>query len=1272
MKKHKLLVVALALTVVLGAFAGCTTDDPIGEQMEEEAAYYQGEIGDAAELQYALDEGIEDITLQDDIEADEIEASSEFSIDGDGYRIDAKFKIDIDEDDAEFENVSNINEVEVESVGSDTLTVIDSNVRRINIREGAAGASINFAGTSRATVFFTETSISVEIDDEADAGRVYAVDPDDVEGVDAEEGEQVPAIYHVVIDETATDDVIEFPGVDFKLAGSIHNIGDEDGSDKSVGFGVLTETGLEEVEPGVEPDIDEIMAKLEKEYDVDAGDEKEVQEEIDWAVDELPADEEFFAVMVGDNYDISEESLQAPEGTVYGYVTDSRGGPGLEGASVEGNNAEYITDEDGYFQLNYFSDVDEPFDIIVEKENYGQVKAQDIQLEDRETLYLELPARENFNPDWSLTPPDINVEGVERGETVSGELEIEFEIEGDRPTFVYYVNFGGLQRGPREAFDVDTDEGTAVIDTSRFPDGESFIRILAYDDNDNTIMKVIPVVVDNDIVDDEVPGDMSWMGLTSISTGENLGMYVNQMEEIEEEMDEDINTDIYETPEGNQIDLSQIPDDSSLFVEVEWEEVPGADGYSVYRSFDGDDFRHIGNITEKSDISTPAEEEELVWMYNDYSPQLSQRETHYKVVPYNDAGEGKAITRTITPLAPHNVIPETPEHDSTDVDLDPTFSWSYDVKGEWPEGVQTIDAVSLFESTDWLVFEDIAINANEYKYEEDLEPNTVYSWDVYYSEAFLYEEDEAGFTDAVSVAGGQDGSLIGEFMFTTTKDYSTPDDISEILSYEELYDDADQNSILVKSSDLNSLEDNLEVINKWEAIDWARVRVPSGQDLAEFTAEVSSKGDVLMAQPNLAQELPDYEKMSERDAVESEAPKPKGVDIGAEDYEKRLWGMENINAEDAWEKTTGNDDVVVAIVDTGVDMEHPEFANNEFVAPFNATGDEGPGAIDLQGHGTHVAGTAVADGRTGNIAGVSWDNPIMPIRVMDEEGFIYSDYTIEGIMHIVDFMQENDVRVVANYSIGGRGYDAAMKDALDYAMDEGLIWVTSAGNDGKRVPNLPATYNGLISTAASTPHDAKADFSTTGFWNSVAAPGVTIWSTYPTYIDEDGYAYLQGTSMASPHVTGAAALLLSENPDLSAPEVLNRVEQTAQETVHGSSFTEELGHGILDAEALLTEEPDLEYGSLNIVTDKAGAKMTVFDDDDLVAFAAVGSALERQIHALEEGDYTVKLTYVEPEEENDENEIETELDPGESITITEDISITADDITEVEMMFETE
>ena len=146
-----------------------------------------------------------------------------------------------------------------------------------------------------------------------------------------------------------------------------------------------------------------------------------------------------------------------------------------------------------------------------------------------------------------------------------------------------------------------------------------------------------------------------------------------------------------------------------------------------------------------------------------------------------------------------------------------------------------------------------------------------------------------------------------------------------------------------------------------------------------------------LAEPNVRYELP------EQMAGEISASR------AGEEYDKQ-WGLRNINAEAAWEITTGSPDVIVAIIDTGVDASHPEFDGKAFVEGFDATG-EGTPTLDLHGHGTHVAGIAADDGRSGKIAGVAWDCPIMPVRVMDSDYAIWTGYLTDAMLHLGDYAE---------------------------------------------------------------------------------------------------------------------------------------------------------------------------------------------------------------------------------------------------------------------------
>ncbi len=460
------------------------------------------------------------------------------------------------------------------------------------------------------------------------------------------------------------------------------------------------------------------------------------------------------------------------------------------------------------------------------------------------------------------------------------------------------------------------------------------------------------------------------------------------------------------------------------------------------------------------------------------------------------------------------------------------------------------------------------------------------------------------------------------------------------VSYDGL--DYADNEVLVRAVSAEALQEALDgltgyIIEEYDDIGWYLVSVPVGVTPLAFIDELEEAKGIILAEPNLFWEIPPLYEDNLRDPDYGFPVAPKS-DLAAEDY-KLLWGMRNINADKVWDEYTGNERVIVAIIDTGLDCDHPEFASSKIVGEMDMTGEEMP-RIDLHGHGTHVTGTAAADGRTGKVAGVVWDCSIMPIRVMNAGGGIATNWLGKGMRHVADYLAANpddyDAAVV-NMSIGGRGYSYFFKDCIDYAFEKNVLLVTAAGNDSKRVLSYPSAYNGVVCVAATKPNDMKASFSTTGKWNSVGAPGVSIWSTVP-----GGYGSMQGTSMASPHVCGAAALLLSKDPDLTPIEVKNRLEATVREGGYGPDYSEEVGYGIIDCEALLSDDPvDMKYGSLKVKTgvpeDVEGTYeygyVTVFgltDTDEVNSWAYFGSTGKDGIHmfnALLEGKYLVTLSY---------------------------------------------
>lgn len=246
-----------------------------------------------------------------------------------------------------------------------------------------------------------------------------------------------------------------------------------------------------------------------------------------------------------------------------------------------------------------------------------------------------------------------------------------------------------------------------------------------------------------------------------------------------------------------------------------------------------------------------------------------------------------------------------------------------------------------------------------------------------------------------------------------------------------------------------------------------------------------------------------------------------------------LWGIQKINSPIAWDTSTGLSSVVVAVIDSGMDINHPDLSGIS-VNPYSAiTGSSK--VTDGVGHGTHVSGTVGAIGNNSvGVVGVNWNVSIMPVQVCTPGG-CPQIAIVNGIYRAVD----NGAKVI-NMSLGTKspGVDtcSSVQDnykAIQYALSKGVTVVVAAGNDSRDASlSSPASCAGVIAVGASTPSDGRAGFSNFGSVVDIAAPGVGILSTFP-----GGYKQENGTSMASPHVAGAAALLLSVNPNLSPAQV---------------------------------------------------------------------------------------------------------------------------------------
>ncbi|MDD5702817.1 MAG: S8 family peptidase [Dehalococcoidales bacterium] len=258
------------------------------------------------------------------------------------------------------------------------------------------------------------------------------------------------------------------------------------------------------------------------------------------------------------------------------------------------------------------------------------------------------------------------------------------------------------------------------------------------------------------------------------------------------------------------------------------------------------------------------------------------------------------------------------------------------------------------------------------------------------------------------------------------------------------------------------------------------------------------------------------------------------------------WGLTKIQAPEAWDVNRGSDAVDIAIVDSGINYQHPDLG-----AKVKSSVDCRSGSCpslwtqDPGGHGTHVAGIAGAiTNNSQGVAGVSWDANLMSVKVLNDSGSGYYSWIANGIVWAAD----NGAEVI-NLSLGGSFSSSTLQSAVNYAWNKGVTVVAASGNRGTMSPTYPAYYSNVIAVAAVTQSDTKASFSNYGSWVDVAAPGVSIYSTY-----QSGYEYLSGTSMASPYVAGLAALIKAQNPDFSNQETRQKLESSADTITGTGSF----------------------------------------------------------------------------------------------------------------------
>jgi subtilisin family serine protease len=243
------------------------------------------------------------------------------------------------------------------------------------------------------------------------------------------------------------------------------------------------------------------------------------------------------------------------------------------------------------------------------------------------------------------------------------------------------------------------------------------------------------------------------------------------------------------------------------------------------------------------------------------------------------------------------------------------------------------------------------------------------------------------------------------------------------------------------------------------------------------------------------------------------------------------WGISRIGANQVWNNASGTG-VIVAIIDTGIELTHPDLSNRVTTGYDFVNNDSNP--TDDNGHGTHVAGIVASTSNGLGTIGVANTTTLMPIKELNNQGYGYLSDVAKGIYYATDHGAK-----VINLSLGTTYDSSTLKSAIQYAANKGIFIAAAAGNTSASTCEYPAAYSSSMCVVATDNNNKLASFSNTG--GEIAAPGV---SNYSTYINGT-YRYMSGTSMATPHIAGAAAVIFSYCKDCSSSDVRALIKSTA-------------------------------------------------------------------------------------------------------------------------------
>ncbi len=434
-------------------------------------------------------------------------------------------------------------------------------------------------------------------------------------------------------------------------------------------------------------------------------------------------------------------------------------------------------------------------------------------------------------------------------------------------------------------------------------------------------------------------------------------------------------------------------------------------------------------------------------------------------------------------------------------------------------------------------------------------------------------EDDAEMV--INVEVGADGRTSQPFYASLIIDDGFGGEM-EVAAGELLVSFGKQTDIRRRSAAFNALEvEPLSLVD----IDTAtyRIRVASNDDLVEARDEVSSHPEVAFAEYNYIYHLSDH--------------------VAPNDYYwSSKWDLTRMNILDAWDIEEGTNDVIVAVIDTGVDLDHPDLVNRimngaDFVSGGDGLGGEVDGdgsdnnfngwTDENVGHGTHCAGIIGAESYNGiGSVGVNINVTILPLRVFPVDGD--GGASVSSISAAMSYARSHGASVIS-LSLGGPYYSSTFANVVQAVIDDGVSVVCAAGNSSTDTIYYPAGYPGAIAVASIDSSDSVSYFSNYGDWIDICAPGSSIRSTYYN----DTYCLMSGTSMACPEVAGVVALIRAYKPLFSETEVREALMNGADDSVYDSNpgFIGELGSGCVDA-----------LGSLEYCDQAGGLWLTKEDD----------------------------------------------------------------------------